>query len=399
MRQYEDPQTLQTSLLAERDRYFEELQRALPLFRSVSRFEDLPVLDKAFISMHRQELMNPAYRGRTFRKKTGGSTGAPLVYMTGTHSQSYLWAGILLSWEAAGFEFGDRIAFLAGSALFGSGWKQRLFYRLMNVTLFSAFDLSPSRLTSYVDDLAAGQFRLIYGYASAIHVLAQHILNHRVNIKKHKLKAIVCTAELLTPAMREDIEAAFEVPCFNQYGCQDAGVSAFECEYHTGMHLISMRSFTEVLSGDKFISTDLSNNVMFLPRYNTGDLVRMSARLCKCGRGLPLIKEIKGRQNEIVCDMSGHSVHAEFFSHLFREDPRVHAFQVIFDSDRLEINIRTNETDIAVHRIFRETYFKRINDALRFAEISFLYNEPFVTTANGKHKFVMRRPAATDMVS
>jgi phenylacetate-CoA ligase len=260
----------------------------------------------------------------------------------------------------------------------------------MRVTLMSAFDMSEARMEEYALRLRDGGFRLLYGYASAIHRLARHLLDRHRKLES-SLRGIVCTAEMLTPSMRADIEEAFGVPCFSQYGCHEAGVSAFECEQRNGFHLLSPRAHVEVLADGRLISTDLSNDAMFMPRYNTGDLVRMSGRRCACGRGLPLIDEVIGRQNDMVVDPQGGAVHSEFFTHLFREDGRIHAFQVVFDDRSLVVNVhlkpRSAEELAALARPYRE----RIAKSLRFDTLEFVFNEPFVTMANSKHRFVVRR--------
>lgn len=388
--QYEDPASMQARQRRQLDDYFDAMHHALPLFRDVSHFDALPVLDKRFINTHREQLINPLYKGKVIRKKTGGSTGEPLVYYTGNEAQSYLWAGIFLAWEAAGYRLGDKVAFLAGSSLFGTGYKQRIYYRLLNVSVLSAFDMSPQRMDEYDAVLGQGGFRLLYGYASAVHRLARHRLASGTR-RPHALRGIVCTAEVLTPAMRADIEAAFGIPCFSQYGCNEAGVSAFECEHRNGFHLIASRSHAEVLPDGRLISTDMANRAMFLPRCDTGDLVRMSGRLCACGRSLPLIDEVGGRQNDMVVDPHGAAVHSEFFTHLFREDQHIHAFQVVFDEQRLEINLHGTHD---ASRMPDEEYRRRICASLAFERLDFVYNAPFMAQANGKHRFVIRRPAA-----
>jgi phenylacetate-CoA ligase len=389
-RQFESEAALAASGRAALDTYFDALRRGVPRFKDVVKFEDLPVIDKRFVNMHRDELVNPEYRGKKVRKKTGGSTGEPLVYFTSTATQSYLWAGLFLAWEAAGYRFGDKVASLAGSALYATGYKQRLYYRLLKVTLMSAFDMSAARMDDYATQLSKGGFRLLYGYASAIHRLARHVLDQQRQLTT-TLRGIVCTAEMLTPSMRADIETAFGVPCFSQYGCHEAGISAFECEQRNGFHLLSSRAHVEVMPDGRLISTDLSNNAMFLPRYNTGDLVRMSGRRCACGRGLPLIDEVIGRQNDIVVDPRGAAVHSEFFTHLFREDGRIHAFQVVFDERSLVVNVhlapRPPEECAALAKPYRE----RIAQSLQFDTLDFVFNEPFVTLDNSKHRFVIRR--------
>lgn len=389
--QYESPQALAARSAQALAQYFDELRREVSMFAQVARFEDLPVLDKRFINSHREALMNRHYRGKPVRKKTGGSTGEPLVYYTGAESQSYLWAGLFLAWEAAGYRLGDRVAFLAGSSLFGTGYKQRVYYGLLNVTVMSAFDMSAAQMAAYAQALRDGGFRLLYGYASAIHRLARHVLEGGGPRPQTRLRGIVCTAEVLTPPMRADIEAAFGVPCYSQYGCNDAGVSAFECEHRNGFHLLSTRSHAEVLEGGRLVSTDLSNRAMFLPRYDTGDRVRMSGRLCPCGRGFPLIDEVVGRQNDMVTDPQGRSVHSEFFTHMFREDARIQSFQVVFDAAELVVNVHAAGLNAAEQRGLAAPYLERIRASLVFPEVRFEFDRPFETLPNAKHRFVMRR--------
>jgi phenylacetate-CoA ligase len=362
--------------------YVARLRDACPLYRGYGAFAQFPVADKTWAIANRERLRNPDYRGRLVHKKTGGSTGQPFVYVTGVRAQSCLWAGILLSWRVAGYRLGEPVAFLAGSALFGSGWRQRLYYRLMNVRLLSAFDLSPARLDGYAHALAG--CRLLYGYASAIERLARHVLGMRRR-PRFALRGVVCTAEALSGAMRATIEQAFGVPCFNQYGCNDGGVSAYECERRDGLHLISTRVWHEVLADGRLLATDLANDAAFLPRYDTGDLVALAGAPCPCGRSFPLIASVIGRANDLVQDGAGHSVHSEFFSHLFRADPDISAFQVVYDARQLAVIVHG-----AGGAVRRERYLARIRAALSFDLIRFEVDRPFICIKNGKHRFVLR---------
>jgi phenylacetate-CoA ligase len=389
-RQFDSQLVLAEHGRAARNTYFDVLRKTVPLFKDVARFEDLPIIDKRFVNLHRGELVNANYRGKPVRKKTGGSTGEPLVYLTSTETQSFLWAGLFLAWEAAGYRLGDKVAFIAGSSLHGTGFKQRLYYKLLKVTLLSAFDMSPARMEEYATTLADGKFRLLYGYASAIHRLARYLIDNDRKIQT-SLRGIVCTAEMLTPPMRADIEHAFGAPCFNQYGCHEAGISAFECEHRKGFHLLSPRAYVEVMPDGSLVSTDLSNDAMFLPRYITGDLVRMSGRHCPCGRGLPLIDEVVGRQNDVVVDSRGAAVHSEFFTHLFREDARIHAFQVTFDENALQVNVHMTQCSSDELESFAAPYRERIARSLHFDRLNFVINQPFVSLSNGKHRFVIRQ--------
>jgi len=122
--------------------------------------------------------------------------------------------------------------------------------------------------------------------------------------------------------------------------------------------------------------------------------VRMSGRQCACGRGLPLIDAVIGRQNDVVVDPAGAAVHSEFFTHLFREDARIQAFQVVFDASALTVNLHGLELDEHALGHLSAPYSARIAQSLSFPQLSFVCNQPFLTQPNGKHRFVLRRPAA-----
>ena len=392
--QFEPPAHLQQRQQALLQAYVALLRRASPLYAPMASFAQFPVIDKRYANAHRAALSNAAYRGKLVHKKTGGSTGEPFVYTTGVTAQSYLWAAILLSWRVAGYRLGEPVAFIAGSALFGSGVRQKIYYALMNVRMFSAFDLSPARLDAYAEAIAAGRCRLVYGYASAIHQLALRLLQRPpVRRPAFRLRAVICTAEVLTAEMRATIAQAFGVPCYSQYGCNDGGVSAYECERRDGFHLITERAYAEVLDGGRLISTDLTNDAFFLPRYDTGDLVDMAApgdAPCPCGRGFPLIRKVVGRANDLVEDQRGHRVHSEFFTHLFRADPRISAFQVLYDDSALVVILHCADAALEEQGAHWDRYRERIGAALAFADLRIAVNRPFLATQNGKHRFVMR---------
>ncbi len=254
----------------------------------------------------------------------------------------------------------------------------------MNVRLWSAFDMSAARMDQCCAELAARRCRLLYGYAAAIDRLACHILSSGQRPAFH-LRGVVCTAEMLSTPMRARIEQAFGVRCFSQYGCNDAGVSAYECERREGFHLITERCWHEVGEDGRLLASDMANDAFYLPRYDTGDRVRMAGGPCPCGRGFPLISAVLGRANDMVADQAGNAVHSEFFSHLFRADGAIRAFQVLYDARTLVVIVHGACDDGA-----RQRYLERIGAILQFASLRLELDHPFITQDNGKHRFVMR---------
>jgi phenylacetate-CoA ligase len=360
------------------------MRASVPYYAAFACLDDVPAMTKAIARESGEALLNTAIpRKYWIRKKTGGSTGEPLVYFTSRQSQSHLWAGILLSWTAAGYKIGDRVALLAGSAIFGDlSWKHHVYYRLMNFDLYSAFELSESTMEQYLQTMVRRRPKLIYGYAAAIYRLARFA--SQSGMKVPGVRACVTTAEVLTPRMRTEIERGLGCEVFNQYGANDAGVSAFECEKHRGMHLITSRCHYEVTKEGRLLATDLTNDVMPLFRYDTGDMVTIAKTGCDCGRGYPLIEAVEGRANDCVRAPDGKWVHSEFFTHMFREDPCIDRFQVLQRRDgAIEIRLESKGMPDV------ERYDAAIRRRLGSTPIEWKNTADFILTSGGKVRFVI----------
>src|SRR5260370_23422080 len=78
------------------------------------------------------------------------------------------------------------------------------------------------------------------------------------------------------------------------------------------------------------IVTDLTNRAMPIIRYQVGDVAAMTDRVCSCGRGLPLLERLEGREADYVLTpagelISGVSLTEDFALHV----PRVAHFHVV----------------------------------------------------------------------
>lgn len=152
------------------------------------------------------------------------------------------------------------------------------------------------------------------------------------------MDAIFTTAETLFPEQREQIESALHGTVFDQWGCRDGGISAFECERFLGMHLAVENAVVEICRQDEavptgaegeVVATDLFSYAMPIIRYKVGDVAAMATESCTCGRGLPLVASVSGRISGFLIGTGGRRIHGEFFSHVFWETPWVNEFQIV----------------------------------------------------------------------
>lgn len=365
---------------------FHLAKASVPYYKDYDCYEELPVLTKNVIRKSPLSFFSSYNKEKLIKKATGGSTGAPFDYFVTKKSFSYMWAGILLSWETAGYKPGDKVVFLAGSSLYKTSWKHRLFYKLLNIEIMPASPLNDDVMQRYAAQLKQSKATILYGYAYALNTMAEY-LNKQPQESFPHLKGVVCTAELLSNSFRTNIEKAFGVKVYNQYGCNEAGVSAYECEQQR-LHLISTRAYFETDENGTLLSTDLTNEAFVMMKYNTTDVVEMCEEACTCGRNFPVIKKLIGRLNDVVVDMEGQVLHASFFGMALSKDTSIQQYQVTFTNDTLNLNVHSKDFDEAY---FYKKYIPVFQQYSHFKQYSISLNMPFEKTPNGKHREVVDR--------
>jgi phenylacetate-CoA ligase len=361
-------------------------------YKQYKNYESLPILTKDLVRKNEAGLKNKIFTKKLFKKGTSGSTGTPLVYFTTQLAQSFMWAGILLSWEVTKYIVGERVAFISGSAIIKSSTQHNIFYKLLNIKCYSTFTLNEENIAEYINDIKKRKTRLIYGYATALDKMASYIHKNQPAIQFPYLKGIVSSAEVLTEANRENIEKAFKTNVYNQYGCNEAGISAFECE-NKKMHLIATRSKYEIDHENNLLSTDLANEGFIMMRYFTGDKVIFSNdNSCLCRRNYPIIEKVIGRSYDFVVDMNKKVLHAAFFNILFRNDPTIKQFQVTYNNDTINICLNIdNSKPITAY----DEYLSAIKKHLYFKEYHLVFNAPFLKAENAKHRYVINETLQT----
>ncbi|MEW6722394.1 MAG: AMP-binding protein [Candidatus Micrarchaeota archaeon] len=152
--------------------------------------------------------------------------------------------------------------------------------------------------------------RVLGWYPSAITVLA--MLNARQG-RPLRLKSVFCGSEMLSDNARAFISESFSCPVFNHYGAVEFAAIAWECPEEHSLHVNSTSCRVEIVdskgkpkksgTGDILI-TGLRNSAMPLIRYRIGDRGSWG-RECGCGRGLPVLKTLEGRANDVLVLPSG----------------------------------------------------------------------------------------------
>ncbi|MEH6648962.1 MAG: AMP-binding protein [Motiliproteus sp.] len=302
----------------------------------------IPYLDKERIRANQQSMLSQNIKPPQFMT-TSGSSGQPLKFAVGKERISH---DIAAKWRATRWwdvDIGDPEAVIWGSGieLNGQGIAKRVRDRMMRSQLFPAKQLKSHELLDLYHRLIAYRPAMIYGYPSILTLLAETARAHGLNNNNNnssELKVIFCTAEKLYDPQRQLIEEVFNAPVANGYGSRDAGFIAHECP-HGNLHISAEDVIVEILDDQQkplaigeqgeIVVTHLSTRAFPMIRYRTGDIGRLSAGRCPCGRGLPILAEVIGRANDLLKATDGASVHGAFIGNIVREDPAVGQFQFI----------------------------------------------------------------------
>jgi phenylacetate-CoA ligase len=124
-----------------------------------------------------------------------------------------------------------------------------------------------------------------------------------------QLKQVRTIGETLHDSLRERCRRVLGVGVADVYSTQEVGVIAIECPQGGGYHTMSEGQVFELLRDDgqpcaagetgRVVVTDLHNFATPLIRYDLGDLAEADGP-CACGRGLPKIRRILGRQRNLL---------------------------------------------------------------------------------------------------
>src|SRR6185436_3761578 len=162
---------------------------------ALSDLAGIPFLTKALIRAHSEELKRPG--SPLTRLNTGGSSGEPLVFYMGRGRVSH---DVATKWRATrwwGVDIGDPEIVLWGSPIELSRQDRIRAVRdaVFRTQLLPAFEMSESAMDEYVSVIRRRRPRMLFGYASALALLAAHAARRQVPLADLGIKVVFVTGE------------------------------------------------------------------------------------------------------------------------------------------------------------------------------------------------------------
>ena len=164
-----------------------------------------------------------------------------------------------------------------------------------------------------------------------------------------RLRQIRTMGETLTSEIREAARRVLGADIADAYSSEEAGVIALQCPESALYHIMAESLIVEVLDErdeacppgkvGRVVVTDLHNFATPLIRYELGDYAEMG-ETCPCGRGLPALKRIVGRQRNMVRLPDGRTFWPLVGFARYREIAPIRQYQLIQrDRDTVEVRL------------------------------------------------------------
>jgi len=297
-------------------RRFEELELTPEEIKSWEDFEIIPILTKEEIKSNLQEMLATNIpRRELIHKRTGGSTGVPLHLYVDKRGMDFKRAATIRHNLWSGYERGDKIATIWGNPDIYKSRKALLRNLLVERAIFlDTLRMDEESMRAFASKIKSFRPRYLLGHAHSIYIFARFLESE--GIGGIEFASVISTAMALSGKERQTMKRVFCCEVFDRYGCEEISLIASECEKHNGLHLNAEGVYVEVVKEGKsgenslggILLTDLTNYGMPIIRYRVEDVGLLSESLCPCGRGLPLLKEVRGRTSDFIVTPEGRLV-------------------------------------------------------------------------------------------
>ena len=391
-----DWQTKQLHILIEHayfhTRYYREVMDNLGIKpQDIKTLEDislLPVMNRETIKERFNDIVPDNIKQYPSRKcSTGGSTGQPMRYLCDENTWGFVTAMKIYSWKKTGYRYGDKFVSLGSSSLFPVNNKSltsEVYFRLRNTIPLNGMNMDDDTCRRYMEIIRKKRVRYIYGYATALYLLAKFCRDH--NVDWH-FDAAFATAEKLTPLYRDVISKTWDAQVMDCYGSRDGCITAYEVEpgnYHVG-YASWLEASDKVPS--ELYATNLIDFAFPTIRYANYDEVLMWDSSVVSDYNGQIIRDVIGRTSDVVAFDNGHRLTTSGFNSLFRGF-NIEAFRIRKTGGRsVLVQIQKRESySQDEHELLFATIKKYVGDEV---SIAFEYVDKFEPLKNGKRSFLL----------
>lgn len=385
-----------------------EVARRLPGYASApspvasarDELERWPVLQKEQIRRDPKAFLSRTPGRSDIPSLSSGTSGKPLKVWRprATFRELFLSGDVFKGWH--GLRPDARRASFTGKVVVPTSssrvWRLNLPGKQLAL---SQYHLRPACTETYAAVLRRWRPQILDGYTSSLVELAR--LFHAAGITL-RVPLIVTTSELLSPGGRALLEEVFRGRVADKYGSSENGALAIECPAGSRHVFVNVGMIEAVDDRDRpvppgepgrLLLTTLANDLMPLVRYEVGDVGSVDYGGCECGRSSPILRDLLGREDDVVVAKDGSRL-ALFAYNLLRGVDGVVAMQVVQQApNSFLVRARLAQDDESATKAYENTIlaaFDRLIGSDPERVVTFAYEEEIERTPGGKIRNVIR---------
>ena len=284
----------------------------------LSRWEEIPILTRPELQARQAAFVArtvPEMTGTVIDYTTSGSTGRPMDFVKSALLTRASAAVVERAHDWADVDRDQTYATIGiGKAPLPEG-RIKTGWSFLGGTAEHGFLPIEAPLSMQIDFLT----RLKPVYLRTFPTNAAALAEAAAGLDWHRnLKHVFCFGETLTERHVETIARHLGVGVTDFYASEESGQMATRCPHSGQYHVSAETVFMEVVREDgtpsqpgeigRMIVTPFYNYAMPLIRYDQGDYAELPDKPCGCGRTLPTLKRIMGRNRDMFVLPNGDRV-------------------------------------------------------------------------------------------
>jgi phenylacetate-CoA ligase len=268
--------------------------------------KDMPFLDKQIINRFEKKILKKRVSEKLVKIQTSGSSGVKgFTYL----SQDELMRNRsiqLMWWMWGGYIPGCRTVQLGVNRK--RSLPKAVKDTILNIDYQLAFGQTEEQIYNSLLKYKNGKLPFLAGYASSLYLYALVAEKYKMNIS---VDSSISWGDKLFDHFKELIKSSFGCRVFDTYGSSEGFNIAGEC-YHGNLHVTTPHIYLEILDKEgksvepgtlgEAVVTRLDACHFPMIRYRIGDLLIMEPEsyICDCGRRTPIIRQVIGRDTDII---------------------------------------------------------------------------------------------------
>lgn len=311
---------------------------------AAAAFFQLPLLTRAEIQSAGDTLVTnklPPDHGKFLSFGSSGSTGQPIKVL-GSEVTHFFWGALTLRehlWHRR--DLSGKLAAIRTMVESATmqGW---------GPATDAVYTTGPSATLSISNDIGVQLAWLVeqnpdclLSHPSNVLALARRSLETGTRIEN--LREVRTFGETLPADLREVCRQAWGVPVTDAYSAEEVGNIALQCSEHEHYHVQAENLLVEIIDAEglpcapgqvgRVVISTLHNFAMPLLRYANGDYAEVGEP-CPCGRGLPVLKRIMGRQRNMLMLPDGTRHWPSFPAKIWADIAPIRQIQLVQHSPR-----------------------------------------------------------------